>query len=98
MATSTRDFHRRKLPRNKRATYRVSHEGGNGLLAVVQVHEPTDVALHVGLVAGVLELAAQEHHFVSRRLVFLAELVVLVHVFEAEEHCEVGLYLQTKQV
>mmetsp|Transcript_11824 Transcript_11824/g.10055 ORF Transcript_11824/g.10055 Transcript_11824/m.10055 type:complete len:227 (-) Transcript_11824:396-1076(-) len=30
---------------------------GNRLLAVVQVHETTDVALHVGLVAGSLELA-----------------------------------------
>ena len=43
---------------------RVCDEGRDGLLAVVKVHEATDVALHVRLVARVLELAAQLHHLV----------------------------------
>jgi len=77
-----------------RAAHRVGYQCRNGLLAVVQMHEPADVALHVGLVARVLELPAQEHHFVSRRLVFLAEVIVLVHVLEAEKHGEVGLNLK----
>mmetsp|Transcript_29212 Transcript_29212/g.72879 ORF Transcript_29212/g.72879 Transcript_29212/m.72879 type:complete len:293 (-) Transcript_29212:84-962(-) len=54
---------------------RVGHEGGDRLLAVVQVHEATDVALHVRLVARVLELAAELHH-----LVRLEEVLRLDHV------------------
>eukprot|EP00962_Isochrysis_galbana_P013427 scaffold3810_cov120-Isochrysis_galbana.AAC.4 len=39
-------------------------ERRDGLLPIVQVHEAADVALHVGLVARVLELPAQLHHLV----------------------------------
>jgi hypothetical protein len=42
----------------------VGEHGRDRLLPVVQVHEAADVALHVRLVARVLELAAKLHHLV----------------------------------
>ena len=40
----------------------VAEERGDGLLAVVEVHEAADLARHVRLVALVLEVAAELHH------------------------------------
>lgn len=42
----------------------VGDERRDGLLSVIQVHEAADVALHVGLIARVLELPAQLHHLI----------------------------------
>ena len=47
-------------------------------LAVVEVHEATDVALHVRLVASVLKLAAELHHLVGLLEVLRGDLVVLL--------------------
>ena len=58
-------LHRVGVEDDDAAVDRVGDERGDGLLTVVQVHEPADVPLHVRLVARVLELAAQLHHLVS---------------------------------
>ena len=55
----------------------VPDKRGDGLLAVVQVHEAADVALHVSLVARSLELARKVHHVKRVELILLLQSVVL---------------------
>mmetsp|Transcript_18098 Transcript_18098/g.54586 ORF Transcript_18098/g.54586 Transcript_18098/m.54586 type:complete len:389 (+) Transcript_18098:1386-2552(+) len=43
----------------------IGDERGDRLLTVVEVHEAADISLHVGLVARVLELAAELHHLIG---------------------------------
>ena len=56
---------------------RVRDDGRDRLLAVVKMHEATDVALHVLLVARGLELAGKLHHGVRGHEVLLLDLLIL---------------------
>ena len=51
----------------------VFEEGGDGLLAVVEVHETADLARHVRLVALILEIAAELHRGVRLGKVLVGE-------------------------
>mmetsp|Transcript_39737 Transcript_39737/g.62150 ORF Transcript_39737/g.62150 Transcript_39737/m.62150 type:complete len:306 (+) Transcript_39737:1482-2399(+) len=55
----------------------VSYQGGDGFLAVVKMHEPSDVTLHVLDVAGIFEIPAVNHHVVHSFQLFLGQIRVI---------------------
>mmetsp|Transcript_50701 Transcript_50701/g.101278 ORF Transcript_50701/g.101278 Transcript_50701/m.101278 type:complete len:358 (-) Transcript_50701:225-1298(-) len=62
----------------------IRDESWDRLLAVVQMHETADVALHVLLIARSLELARQAHHGVGLDEILLRNVLILISLLRGQ--------------
>lgn len=77
---------------------RVGDERRDGLLAIVEVHESTDVPLHVRLVARVLELPAKLHSLIRLEEVLRRNRIKLRQLLLRHPELELELGAQVRPI